>query len=125
VKATDQHRWQDHRGVVRLVPRRQERLRLSVHRGRANDLALRAFVFVRDRFTCQGCGRAVASPPCDYDGRGSFFVEPASPSSGFHDELQVDHIVRWSVGGHHPDNLQALCQRCNTTKAKGGGTWPG
>lgn len=33
-------------------------------------------------------------------------------------DLVADHIVsRRNGGAHHPDNLQALCQRCNSIKA--------
>lgn len=35
-----------------------------------------------------------------------------------YDEMQGDHIIAWSKGGHTtPDNLQMLCQRCNNTKS--------
>lgn len=34
------------------------------------------------------------------------------------DEMQGDHIIPWSKGGHTTDdNLQMLCQKCNNTKS--------
>ena len=57
----------------------------------AGHRALREYVIRRDQW-CQWCGN-------DYD-------------------LVADHIVsRRNGGSHHPSNLQALCQSCNSKKA--------
>lgn len=35
-----------------------------------------------------------------------------------YDEMQGDHVIPWSQGGHTVDsNLQMLCQRCNNDKS--------
>ncbi|PYV16934.1 MAG: HNH endonuclease [Acidobacteria bacterium] len=52
-------------------------------------------ILLRDRYTCQFCGR----------------VLPAS-------ELTLDHVVPRSRGGHTDwDNLVACCHRCNNQKS--------
>jgi 5-methylcytosine-specific restriction endonuclease McrA len=57
-------------------------------------LALREFVFRRDRWSCLECG-------CR---------DPV--------ELVLDHIIsRRNGGSHHPANLQSLCNSCNAKKA--------
>lgn len=34
-----------------------------------------------------------------------------------YEDMQGDHIVPWSQGGHTTDdNLQMLCKQCNATK---------
>ena len=51
-------------------------------------------ILLRDRYTCQFCGR----------------VSPAS-------ELTLDHVIPRSRGGHTDwDNLVACCHRCNNLK---------
>jgi 5-methylcytosine-specific restriction endonuclease McrA len=51
-------------------------------------------ILIRDRYTCQFCGRAL----------------PAS-------ELTLDHVIPRSRGGHTDwDNLVACCHRCNNLK---------
>jgi len=51
-------------------------------------------ILMRDRYTCQFCGRAL----------------PAA-------ELTLDHIIPRSKGGHTDwDNLVACCHKCNTLK---------
>lgn len=43
------------------------------------------------------------------------------PKCGEHfefDEMEGDHIIAWSKGGHTtPDNLQMLCKSCNAEKS--------
>jgi len=59
--------------------------------------SLRKHIKDRDRHTCQYCGISVAAEP--------------------HLLLEIDHILPVSKGGlSTPDNLQALCWRCNRTK---------
>jgi hypothetical protein len=59
---------------------------------------LRQFIKVRDRHTCRYCSVSVAAEP--------------------HLLIEVDHIVPVSKGGlSTPENLQALCWRCNRTKS--------
>lgn len=66
--------------------------------GRDPSLRLRWKVLLRDRFTCQGCGR--------------------SPATGFVIELQVDHFKPWSKGGETElSNLRTLCGDCNLGKS--------
>lgn len=85
--------WIDHLGRVWKVPTIIGRLKpgkLPGHR------ALRDFVLRRARFACECCG---------YEGDD-------------HNSLVADHIVsRRNGGAHHPDNLQCLCQSCNSRKA--------
>lgn len=53
---------------------------------------------------CQGSDKAVP--------------EHCQGSDGATEDLVADHVVsRRNGGSHHPDNLQALCQRCNARKA--------
>lgn len=59
---------------------------------------LRTQIKERDRYTCRRCGVSVADEP--------------------HLLLEVDHIMPVSRGGlTTPDNLQALCWRCNRSKS--------
>ena len=59
---------------------------------------LRNFIKERDRHTCRFCSVSVAAEP--------------------HLLIEVDHIVPVSKGGlSTPENLQALCWRCNRTKS--------
>jgi 5-methylcytosine-specific restriction enzyme A len=61
--------------------------------------AVRQYVFERDRFQCQNCGR-----------------------SSLHDatvKLNIDHIIAVANGGSDDlSNLQTLCDRCNQQKSK-------
>lgn len=53
--------------------------------------ALRAQVLERDEHACRGCGAT--------------------------EDLQIDHVFPWSLGGRHGlDNLQVLCGPCNRRK---------
>ncbi len=80
--------WVDAAGQVRRVPQILGRLKPGKCSGHA---ALRAFVIARDGARCRHCGTT--------------------------EDLIADHVVARSRGGsHHPDNLQALCQRCNARK---------
>ncbi len=59
---------------------------------------LRQFIKTRDRHTCRYCSVSLAAEP--------------------HLLLEVDHVVPVSKGGMStPENLQALCWRCNRTKS--------
>jgi hypothetical protein len=52
---------------------------------------VRQAVFARDRFRCIDCGSA--------------------------DDLTLDHVHPWSLGGSDkPENLQTLCRPCNSKK---------
>lgn len=72
--------------------------------------ALRRFVMVRDNGTCLRCGvRGII--PLAYDGRDPIPLAPP------HWCLIADHIVPQRNGGaSHPDNLQTLCNKCNSHK---------
>lgn len=62
------------------------------------SLRLRWKVLQRDRFTCRGCGK--------------------SPATTLGVELQVDHINPWDAGGETVlENLQTLCEPCNSGKS--------
>ncbi len=81
--------WTDHNGRVWKVPQILGRLKHGKCPGHA---ALRAFVIHRDGGKCKRCGSQA--------------------------DLVADHILSRANGGtHHPDNLQCLCQRCNSLKA--------
>jgi 5-methylcytosine-specific restriction endonuclease McrA len=58
-----------------------------------NWLRLRGFVFRRDHFTCQLCGRTGLKHP------------------------QCDHIRPIGLGGSsHPNNLRTLCEICHSRR---------
>lgn len=79
--------WTDDRGIVWKVPQIRGRLKFRIPCHRA----VRDFVLRRDR-VCRWCGTA----------RG----------------LVADHVLSRRRGGtHHPNNMQALCQSCNSSKA--------
>ncbi len=62
-----------------------------VERGKVTN-RMRFFIYERDGYRCQICGRRT-------------------------DDLEIDHIIPISRGGKStPDNLQTLCHRCNYRK---------
>ncbi|MHC4891437.1 MAG: HNH endonuclease [Planctomycetota bacterium] len=66
---------------------------------------VRCFVYLRDDFTCVKCQKKAISIPDNYNGR--FTIPPS----------ELDHkLPRSKGGGHHPNNLQTLCQSCNARK---------
>ena len=74
-----------------LPPRR--RLRVTTH----ISWRLRCRILQRDHFRCRACGRSPATDPAV--------------------KLQIDHIHPRSQGGKSTaDNLQTLCDRCNSGK---------
>ena len=80
--------WVDHTGTVWKLPACVGKLNCSKIPMHG---ALREFVLWRDK-VCQWCGSS--------------------------EDLVADHIVSHRNGGaHHPGNLQALCQRCNSRKS--------
>ena len=63
----------------------------SLERRKTIPLTLRTFVYERDDFACVECGSQ--------------------------EDLSLDHIFPWSMGGtDSPDNLQTLCRSCNSVK---------
>lgn len=101
--------WTDEAGVKYALPAIGKRLRPHIINAHS---ALRAFVFKRDKFTCQKCGYRPAEIPENYDGRSSLFSFSMERR-----DLQVDHKIPRSKGGsNHPTNLQTLCMRCNCSK---------
>lgn len=57
-------------------------------------IAVRDYVFQRDNYRCQGCGRCQTEMP-----------------------LEVDHIIPLAKGGSNDlSNLQTLCRGCNGSK---------
>lgn len=80
--------WVDQYGQTRKTPTLPGRLKCSKIPLHRD---LRDFVIQRDK-VCQWCGTA--------------------------NDLIADHIVsRRNGGSHHPSNMQALCQSCNSKKA--------
>ena len=103
----------DHLGRSWDVPPLGKRLQPAK---RPADAAIRAFVFLRDDFTCQQCGFYVVKPPERYDGRNSLYVNRRT-GGGFPALLHLDHVLARSKGGsNHPSNLQTLCESCNSGK---------
>lgn len=102
--------WVDDHGTVRPVPKARGRLRFR----ESGHAALRAFVFRRDGFRCQSCGvegSDVPENPDEYTGRDTIGV--VGPKHC----LVMDHIESGgSPRNHHPDNLQTLCDSCNSRK---------
>jgi 5-methylcytosine-specific restriction endonuclease McrA len=79
--------WIDHYGRTWKTPTILRRLKFKI----PCHFALRQFVIFRDK-VCQHCGTS--------------------------EDLVADHIVSRRNGGtHHPSNMQALCQSCNSRKA--------
>jgi 5-methylcytosine-specific restriction endonuclease McrA len=84
----------------------------------------RRLVFIRDGFTCQRCGWCAGEYP-DYDGRytvggrdtsirGKRAKKAGEPGYRY---LELDHVYPHSLGGPTTvENLQALCDFCNTSK---------
>lgn len=57
-------------------------------------LAVRKYVFERDRYHCQSCGKTTTET-----------------------ELTIDHIIPLATGGSNDmSNLQTLCRCCNKKK---------
>jgi len=79
--------WTDHDGHEWKTPMIRGRLKFRIPCHRA----LRAFVLRRDG-VCVECGAS--------------------------ENLVADHVIsRRNGGAHHPENLVALCESCNATKA--------
>lgn len=103
--------WRDDLGREWRVPQILGRLKFRVPCAQA----LRRFVFIRDNFTCQKCGIRPESIPVDYDGKEAVIVALDRLGCTC---IVMDHIVsRRNGGGHHPRNLQTLCDPCNARKA--------
>jgi hypothetical protein len=80
------------------IPSKESTQLIIVHRtGRSVPNKLRWRVFVRDNFTCKGCGRS-----------------PAKHGVILH----ADHILAYTNGGETVfENLQTLCETCNSGKS--------
>jgi 5-methylcytosine-specific restriction endonuclease McrA len=79
--------WTDDLGRAWKVPEIRGRLKMRI----PSHLALRECVIRRDG-SCRWCGATT--------------------------DLVADHVLSRRNGGeHHPNNLQALCQSCNSRKA--------
>lgn len=64
---------------------------------RSIDPLKRLKILKRDSYKCKNCGD--------------------SPSINENTELEIDHIIPYSLGGSHEiENLQVLCKRCNREK---------
>jgi hypothetical protein len=83
--------------VTRHVTASEKPALRSPHRKRAIPLRIRYAILLRDRFTCQLCGR--------------------SPSADRGVVVNVDHILPESKGGTlDPSNLRCVCEDCNLGK---------
>lgn len=117
--------WVDHKGQV--WPAITSTWALKPTRIKSHA-ALRAFVHFRDGYRCAHCGAKAIRIPVDYDGSASLIVMTQARRHGRpivrngapvlrRAILFVDHIVSRSVGGRNtPENLQSLCDPCNTIK---------
>lgn len=104
--AVSAHSWTDTDGTVRRVPSSAQRMQFNKF---GTHAAVRSFVFRRDSFTCQACGKQAVGV-ATYSGRLAAYC-----SDGM--VLVVDHVISLANGGtNHPDNLQALCDHCNAKK---------
>ena len=85
--------WIDYSGKEWKVPTIKGRLKPGKCPGHA---ALREHVIERDGRKCRECGKGESEVFC----------------------LVADHIVSRKNGGtHHPNNMQCLCNSCNSRKA--------
>lgn len=76
---------------------------------------LKRQITIRDKFTCQGCGKI-----------GEEYYNSAIEYKGFSDfdctmlkaiRFEIDHILPEFLGGEtKEDNLQLLCRECNRKK---------
>ena len=108
MRAAESIQWTDHHGKSWRVS--QSRHRLSFTKIR-HHRALRAFVYHRADYRCQQCGRMTAYVSGVREGDAACFRDPF-------EYLAIDHVVPMAAGGgHHPANLQALCDSCNAAKA--------
>ena len=93
--------WTDSGGKVWKASQRLGRLKYT---NSPQCQALREFVFKRDNYKCQDCGDEA--------------IDREYLPSTVRSHLVLDHItLRRNGGSHHPDNLQALCNSCNSRKA--------
>lgn len=112
VRLAGEETWTDHDGRVHSVPRGRN-LNFSSQAGRA----VRAFVLEEHDFSCVVCG-AEFEVPADAPGASAPHRLLTEGSNGERPlALHIDHIVPVDSGGtHHPANLQALCEVCNSRK---------
>jgi HNH endonuclease len=79
---------------------------------------MRLAVYGRDGYTCLHCGWAPIVPD-GYDGRHALGVVECDPDTGQYRVhiLELDHVHPESLGGRfEADNLQTLCNSCNSRK---------
>jgi 5-methylcytosine-specific restriction endonuclease McrA len=71
---------------------------LTMNKRKPIPEVVRQYVFERDDFQCQNCGRSTLHDPTV--------------------KLNVDHIIAITKGGSDDlSNLQTLCSRCNQQKS--------
>jgi hypothetical protein len=104
--------WIDHTGYINKSILNSKNLDFK----RKAHARLRAFIYWRDNYQCIMCGIesdvSIAKLIAFYDGRYSL----GCANKGY---FVVDHILPRNKGGiNHPANLQTLCSRCNSKKAK-------
>ena len=88
---------------------------------RKTDQAIRKEIFERDKFTCQMCGAKPKRKPKNYTGRYTIYgvkvLRKNTKTDGGVSYLVIDHIIPWKKGGTiESDNLQTLCDPCNSSK---------
>ena len=95
--------------MKRLAKKRTGALNFSYKK---NQL-LRAKVFAKDDFACCVCGWKPSCIPDGYDGKYTI----SEHINGKLAWLEVDHKFPKLYGGsHNVNNLQTLCNRCNSSK---------
>lgn len=82
-------------------------LRRTKKPGRGKTQEMRRAVYERDSFRCRSCG--FAAPQHEVKTFYAFGWNPV--------RLQLDHVVPYKLGGQFTiENLQTLCQTCNSRK---------
>lgn len=100
--------WTDPKGNINIVPSHNSCKRLRATKIPAHK-KIKAYVLERDEYCCRKCF-ATSSENIKW-------LECWSDKWQKHTFLVIDHILSIKNGGtHHPNNLQVLCDLCNSQK---------